>query len=900
MKPVKPTPKPPKPPKWAKSFLRWFCKPELLEHIEGDLEESFESHLEQHNLLKPKKQLRKAQWQYVIEVFMLCRPRIFRVPSFFSGFNLNISIFQSYVKIAFRQIARQKLFSAINLVGLSISMSVSLLIIIMLHDQFSYDEFHVNKECIFRVTSDRQSAGSARPMNTATAPLPIANELDSLFPGVEKAVRIVNANIEVSSKQENLALKGKFVDPAFLAAFSFAWGEGDREQALRDPTSLVITASTAEKIFGLTNPINQIISIPSWGEYIVKGIIQDPPRRSHIQFDFLLPLSALQKLERGEKYPQITQNWENIWSGYVYVWINERFDQSYLDQALHQIAAKQNEEEPEIEVIYKAQPLLSIVPGIINNNEMDAMLPAYILWFLGGLGLIIMVLACVNYTNLSIAKSLKRAKEIGIRKVIGAKRNDLLIQFIFESVLLSLLSLGMAIVLLEYLIPAFLVLEPELSNVFHLKRDPTIYGYFFIFSLIIGVLTGFFPAWHLSAFDPASSLKNLKNIKPFSFLGLRKLLIVGQFTFSLLFILSTLIILRQYKKVYTTDLGFQTDNIVHVELEGVEFELLANRLNQLKEVKGVSGSFIIPGAGNTVGNCISYQKADSVSVVNLDFNWVDPHFIDNLGINLVAGENFPKDVSKEQEQFILLSETAIHQLGFLRPQEAVGEIVALNSCEQFDSSRMVIIRGVIQDIYYKGIIPFAEKKAYGLRYDPEHFTYANIQLIPGDQHVQAFLPTLKDIWSELSPNIGLKYTFYNEKLENQYKVLNIASSIIGFIGILSIVISCMGLLGMVVYQTEGRLKEVGIRKVLGTNVQQLVWLLSRSFLGLLLVAVVVAVPLIWKLNMMWLELYPVRISLGIELFMLGIFIMAILAGTAIISQTVRAAHMNPIDILRDE
>ncbi len=897
----------PSPHKWATLFLKWFCKPELWEHIQGDLEESFEELLPSEIEKVSKKQIRKAQWQYIIEVLLLFRPGIIRSFHLIHLPAMNLSILQNYVKMALRQIARHRLFSFLNIFGLSVSMAICLLVILIFVDQYSFDQFHEKKHSIYRVTSDRQSKGNAKPMNTATAPLPIATALDSLFPGVEKTVRIVNIWADVKSNKDIIPVEGKFVDPSFFDIFSFEWLKGNRQTALSGSGGIVLTQSCSKKLFGEEESMGQWVTLGDQGEYLVKGIVPDPPQRSHLQFDFLLSMGSLEQLEKEGKRNKLLHNWDNIWQAYVYVLLKKPFEKAYLDQSLSLIAKDKNNADEEIEFVFVSQEFTDIAPIKIGNNEMGMMLPEFVLWFFAALGGVIISLACVNYTNLSIARSLKRAKEIGLRKVLGAKRQQIFTQFIVEAILISMMALGLAVVLLEYLIPIFMNLSPFVQKFFgnRLRREPIVYAWFVAFSIIIGFIAGVLPALHLSAYKPVDTLKQLKNVKLLSYMGLRKFLIVIQFTFSLIFIMSTIILFQQQKLLLGINLGFKTDQIVNVELQGLEYEVFKQEVSKLSSVAEISGSAFIPSTGVNFSTCMSYME-DTLITRTLNNNIVSKNFIQNLQFELITGDNFPDYASSETEQYLILNESGVEKLGFSSPSEAVGRIIRINTCNELGDKEegegdLVEICGVMRDFAYVGVaLSSWNNEAYGLRYAPSQLRHANVLLRGDQQDIQNGLEQLEAKWRELNPTHAFRYKFFDEQVAQQFVRFSMATSIIGFLGLLAIIISSLGLLGMVTFMVEGRIQEVSIRKILGANEPQLIWLLSKSFALLLSIAIFIGIPIAWLINSYWLEWYTQKVSINAGLIILSVGIVLLLSGIATISQAYIAARTNPADTLRND
>lgn len=500
---------------------------------------------------------------------------------------------KNYFKIAIRQLFKNKLFSFLNIFGFAISLAVCLLLITILNDQYSYDDFHENGDEIFRVTSSkREKTIPIQNLDAATTSLTIAEELASDYPFVKKAVRIAGMDGDFIYRDKNLGSpKGYAVDQSFLEMFSFGWTAGNKTTALKDPRSIILTEETAKKYFPNQEPIGEFVEINPLGKFQIKGILPTPPIRSHIRFDFLISYATVTAMTEIERQQIQIGGYENIWRGLVYLLLDEKSSQSQLDNALSQIAKTYSTRDENYNYLFKSQALSLIMPTTNLGNDIGLGLPKIGIYFLIVLGIIIMLAACFNYMNLSVAKSIKRAKEIGIRKVAGAERKDIIIQFLGEAVLISFLSFLVAIILLEFMIPVFYSLDPFVEDVFHLSRSPKLYLIFLGFSLFIGLLAGIFPAFNISRYQPIQSIQKLSNVKVFSHIGLRKMLITFQFTLSLIFILTVIIVMQQQRKVLNADLGLRIDNLMNVSIDnGIDYEVFAHKVKQLKGVESVSAS----------------------------------------------------------------------------------------------------------------------------------------------------------------------------------------------------------------------------------------------------------------------------------------------------------------------
>ncbi len=806
---------------------------------------------------------------------------------------------KNYLKVACRQLFKYKMFSALNILGLATSMSVCLLVIMILMDQFSYDLFHEKKDRIYRVISDIEEKNAPAEVlfaENASAPMPIAEALQSSFEGVEHTTRLALIRSDTKSENKVIPLKGLWTEPSFFTVFSYGWLEGNQQLALQKPNSVVLTKTTAEKHFGTDNPVGRQLELNNLGMFLVTGVVPDPPLRSYLQFDFLASLSTRVRLEKEERTSLLLNNWENIYQSWVFLTLKPGFRKDYLTKGLQQIAMEQSHRSPKFNFAFEAQSLADITPGPALSNEVGFALPIFALYFLGGLGLIIILTACFNYTNLSIARALKRAREIGIRKVSGAQRPQIAVQFLTESILISLCSLLVAIFFLELLIPAFYDIDPLLSEFFHLSRSIPLYATFVLFSIIVGIVAGVFPALHLSKLQPKTILKNISSIKLFSRLALRKFLIIIQFALSLLFVISTIILLRQQNHMLSIDLGIKTNNIVNVDLQGMDYNHFTRSISQIPGIEEVSGSMIVPAVGLNDGMIV--KRPNEVDSLAIDYNRVSSNFLSNMELKLIAGRSFPENTSMVEEKFVILNETAVQRLNMGTPQAAVGQPLLYKSrygSGRWNTTPLTVI-GVIEDFHYQNVArPIG---AYGIRHNDRQLDFANINI--SGSEIPATIAGLKSAWKELDPVHEFKYSFYDEETAKRFRHFTVISRIVGFVAFLAIIIACLGLLGMVTYAVEGRIKEIGIRKVLGATEGNLIWNLSRGFIQIMGIAAIIALPAAWLLNNIWLQSLATRISVGFEILLIGVALIFCLGLLTIIPQTYRAATSNPSDMLRTE
>jgi len=799
---------------------------------------------------------------------------------------------QNYFKIAIRQIFKHKLFSALNIFGLATSMAVCLLVIMILMDAHSYDTFHENGDHIYRAISAKREKGQELKMpEMATTSMALAKDLKSNYPFIEKATRISGCDgvFKIGEKEFGTTEGGYLVDADFLSMFSFGWIAGEERSALAKPRSIVLTDEQAEIFFPYSNPLGQTVEFEDLGKFTVTGILPKVQFRSHIKFDFLFSMSSVETFPEKDQKELGFQQFDNIWKGLVYVQLKEDAGKNDFQKALTAMATQYSNHDEKSQYLFQAQSIYDVMPSDELGNEIGLATPKIVLNFVTILGIIIILAAAFNYMNLSVARSIKRSKEIGIRKVAGARRKDIIYQFLGESILISLFSLVVAMVMLEFLIPAFYALDPFVETAFYLTKSPELYAVFFVFAILVGFLAGIFPAFNISKFQPIQSIQKLSNVKVFSKIGLRKALVTTQFALSLIFILTVLLVLKQQNHVLNADLGVRTDNLMGVWMQdAVDYDIFAQQVAQIKGVESVTSSKDAILLGSSAHESAKFnQQRDSI---NLSCNWVRSNYIEAMEIKLIAGENFPTNKNSKGEQFIILNKKAMERMGFKTPESAIGETLS------FDTLGLTVI-GVTADFHHKNIW-WDAIEPFGFRQGEKAKNCAQIRI--AEANSKETIAAIHDVWKTLSPDESINSFFTDTRAYHMAKFFKMGSKILGFVGFLTILISCLGLLGMVVYTIEGKLKEVGIRKVLGASERNINWQLAKGFLLLLGIAIAIAIPVVLFVGNWWLDNFVLRTSINSGMILLGVSIIFLLALVTVLSQTTVAARTNPVNVLKNE
>lgn len=891
------------PPKLFHRFFRWYCRPDLMKYIEGDLIELYEEKLETEGA-------QKANWRFIIDVLLLFRPSIIRPIEGFQRLNY-FGMFKNYFKISFRNILKYKVFSFINIFGLSVAMSICLLLILMMADQKSYDQFHQNKDRVYRILSFQ---GSDFTLPTATTPFPMAQTLKTDYPFIEQSTQLrMGVGGDIYYEGENVEARGFFAEPSFFEIFGFDLVKGDKTQALRSPNSIIISEEIAKLIFRDENPIGQTISFSDrglfildfdlinfdsapvdWGTYNITGVIDGKAYKSHLKFDVLISASSLPILYEEEKISNLSANWNSASQAYTYVRLKSGQKEEELSLALADITARKYNEVPENEAIsFREQKLTAITPGIFVGNPASFRLPIELHYFLIILAFVVMISACLNYTNLSIARALTRAKEIGIRKVVGANKGSLIAQFLSESILTTLFALLSALVLLVFIKAAFMDLWINRFFEMDLQENLYVYVCFCLFAIGVGIIAGLYPSFHLSRFQPIQALKSQEH-NGAKKLGIRKILNSSQFVVSLFFIITSILIYRQFHHFLQFDYGFTSENIVNVELQGNDYEILKEELSRISGVQQISAAEYMPATG--VANQIDVRKDPSEEEPHVfTLLKVDENFLENLEIEIVAGRNLNND-DGETGKYVMINEVGVKKLGFDRPVAAIGQQIQIG--EFGNEAGMVEVVGVLKDFRFQTPIFKDEIESMMLLNEAKSFAYLNVKV--ETNNIAETIGEIEQIWKTLDPIHPFKYHFFDDQLASLNQMLGDLASILGFVAFLAVCIACLGLLGMATYITERRTKEVGIRKVLGADTRTIALLLSRGFLRMLLISILIAAPLSYFVNNLWLQHFPNRVEFGFGTVLLGSCILLILGLLTIGSQTIRASKGNPVDALRME
>lgn len=915
-------PRPPyhPPPARIMHFLRWFCAPGFLEEIEGDLNEMFQEEVETFGLKRARRRFLFTALRYIN-------------PYFYGKKNLTVylshqpDMFKHYFKISLRLLLKQRFYALINILGLAIGMACCITVLLFVYDETSYDNYHQDADRLYRLSIQGVMMSSGDESLAANSPILWGPALQKDYPEVENYARFVQLASEDNPWEmrvgENAFMESDilYADPSALDLFNWPLLQGNKDAALVEPRSVVLTWEMAQKYFGDDNPVGKTIELDprlrdndgkltgATFEHTVTGVLENIPHRSHFTFDFLLPSRDLNSIYGGDITTGADiDSW--FWRGrvgYTYLQLRkgtrpetlEAKFEAFLDRYVGDATTSRG---------YYYVPFLQPIEDIYLDGNMDAQLQpvgdtTYIYMF-SIVALFVLIIACINFMNLATARSTMRAKEVGMRKVVGAQRNQLVSQFLTESVLISLIAFLLAVVLARVAIPVFYEYL-EKDWVINYGRELPILLSLLLVGLAVGIFSGSYPAFVLSRFRPVQVLRGLLP-KSTGGVILRKGLVIFQFVISAFLIIATLTVFRQLNFMKNHELGFDQERVLVLPpdvgrpLSG-QYEAVKEELLKLPQVADVTMSSGVPGQGGG-GDIYAEKGAPADSGFGLGEIFADYNFVDLFDLEIIAGRNFDpaqgtdKPVREEngrlREVKAVINEEAMRKFGWATPEEALGKQI-IRDPNAGDWTATVI--GVMKDFHFQSLQ--APIPPGALLLVPNYNRMA-VKLQPGDPGPA--ISAIEGTVQPFVPEVTFSYNFLDETFHEQYETEQNLGEVFTYISFLAILIACLGLLGLAAFTTNRRIKEIGIRKTLGASVSDIVVLLSKDFTILVLIAVVLAVPLaIWATNQ-WLELFAYRIPSNITAYILAGVIAVAIAWLTISFQTIRAARSNPVESLHAE
>ncbi len=807
---------------------------------------------------------------------------------------------RSFLKIAFRNLSKNKTFSVINIIGLAIGTLCCIYIILFVADQYSYDKHHNRAEDIYRVNSWVLSQGEVR--NSATSSPPIAPAMKDEFGEVEQFTRVVPTSL-LGAKQHLLQYDQKsiyekdavYVDSTFFDVFNFHFVYGNALNALTDPYCIVLFKPVADKLFGNTDPVGKVIEIDNaYGKHAfrVTGVIDESQGKSHIKANMFISMNS------GGMGSFTYTN--TAWAAYnyaaSYVRLRSNASKSVLESKLPAFLARHGAQQLKdmgMEKRLHLQQVGSIRTTSGYKNELGKTLDRSFLNMLLLIAILIQLIACINFMNLSTARASRRAKEVGVRKAIGARVNDLVQQFLSESMILSMMGLLTALPILVLALPYLNhITQADISLSFLANYK------FWLLLLGTGVLTGLlagsYPAFYLSAFRPVKVLKGNFS-SHLSSVGIRRILVIFQFSLSVIFITAIIVIYSQLNFIKNKDLGFNSSQKIvlsfHTDDIKSKIPSFSNDLRQLAGVKAVTQADNFPS--QFVSHDWPYYLEGSNGTLGTDvqFVWTDNWYADALGIQLAGGRNLRANDSGK----VLINEAFAKALR-LTPATAPGKRL-YPQAEAGEAISFVEIAGVVKDFNYNSL--HNNVKPLMLRYDPANAT-DNVIISANSGNYKDLLQQIGVLWQKDFPSVPFEYVFLDNEVEKQYETEITLSGIINSFTAIAIFISCLGLFGLSAFNAEQRSKEIGIRKVLGASVAGLTTLLSKDFLKLVSISFVIATPIAWWAMSEWLQAFSYRIPLSWWMFALAGMLAMLITLCTVGIQAIRAAVSNPLNSLKAE
>jgi putative ABC transport system permease protein len=876
------------PPKLFHDFFLWFCHPELRNHIEGDLMELYKERIN-------KSGKTKADLKFIIDVMKLFRPGIIRPAEGHRNLN-SYSMFKSYFKIGWRNLLKNKGLFAINVTGLAIGIATCLIIMLFVVDELSFDRYNEKANQMVRVTLKGKVNGET--IIESVTPAPVGPTLKAEFPEVVTSTRL-RANRSPKITYNNITYRNNrvaFVDPNFFEVFTLPLTHGNPATALSEPNTIVITQDEAVKFFGNEDPLNKILYFNKDEQYRVTGIMKNVPANSHFHFGLFASLAG----DTDSKEP----NW--LASNYfTYLVLNDGADLISLESKLPAIVKKymgpqiiqmgmtfEKFTENGNEIGFFIQPLTDIhLHSDAQNSELEPGGDVKSVYIFGAVALFMLLIACINFMNLSTAGATKRNKEIGVKKVLGTKRSQLVQQFLTESFISTVIAMALAAVLVVLSLPLFNQLSGKVLELNFLFRTEVLAGLFALVVLIT-LFAGSYPAFFLSSVKPIAALKN-KVANGGQSKGIRSGLVVFQFIISACLIFSIIIVNEQMSYIQNKEIGYDRDQLIVLReshLLGTNENAFMNQIMSDPRVESVTMSAFIP-AGPTDKNMTGvYPDQQHESVRRTLIYNIDDQYIPTMGMKLIDGRNFSKEAGSDSSN-IIINETAIKIFGL--GDNPLGKILTMNTNDNGGKISMTVI-GIVKDFHFRSL----HEPIAPLIMVNKH--YGGLIIRTKTKEMAELLSSIEDKWKALHVEEPFSYALLDELYNDTYLAEQKVGNILKIFGVLTILVACLGLFGLVTFTAEQRVKEIGIRKVLGADVSEIVSLLSKDLILLVGVSFILAFPAGYYLMDKWLEDFAYKIEIQWWVYAMAGTITLLIAFLTISFKTIRSAFANPVDSLRSE
>jgi putative ABC transport system permease protein len=887
------------PPHFFLDFFRWYCDPKMQGYIEGDLMEAYNVRLKKYGK-------RKADMKFIIDVLLLFRPGIIRSETSYKNINSS-NMIKSYFKTGWRSLLRSKLHSALNITGLTFGIVCFLLISLYVFDELTFDQQHTNAERIYRVVEHKNVRGEANTI--AAAGYKLAEESKNSIPEIESTTRIIRAGRANLVDPENPVSFQETVtmaDENFLEIFDFPLVAGDRHTALKEPASIVIDEDLAMRIFSRTDVVGRSLQF-SHLDFPLKitGILKKHPRNSSFNFNSVMSESSFYNFDYFKQ--TMTSDWaSNSFS--VYALLRPQSNPDSVSNKMTRLVLSNFKPAEGTALSYSLQPLkdlhlksANIVDGARNSNVegIPQGNPLYITIF-SIAALFVLLIAGINYANLTTARASGRTKEIGVRKAIGAMRSNLIGQFLFESWLTTAIAFALAIVVANIVLSPFNQFANKQLSLFSVDYHFWIYTIAAI--ILIGLLSGSYSALLLSRLKPVSLLKGLK-LQSTGDLSVRKGLVIFQFTISIVMIIGTIVLLLQVRYLNNTDLGFNKDLMVVIDVNTgaarTNFEVIKDQMSKIASVKSVSVTSRVPGEWKSF-RTVKVKAEGSTDEPHVSYLFgADKDFMKTFEVTLLQGRNFSEVYDSSS---VIVNETAARMLNISEASEQIVEISEVSRGGAFSTMNVPFkprVIGIVKDFHFQSLHDKIQPLILAYNRNPIHnIDYYSVKIAPTD--IPATLDNLKAIMVKSDVDDPFEYHFLDDQLALFYIEDERRQTLLGWAALATIFIACLGLFGLATYSTEQRVKEIGIRKVLGATVIGLVSLLSRDFLKLVLIASCIAFPIAWWATNRWLQEYAYHIDLEWWVFVLAGALTTGIALLTISYQAIRTAVANPVESLRSE
>ncbi|QHS63392.1 ABC transporter permease [Chitinophaga agri] len=796
-------------------------------------------------------------------------------------------MFKNYFKTAFRNLLRNKIYSIINILGLSMGLACGMLIILYVKDEVSYDRFHDRLDNIYRVSSLQTGTDRGDSYNAYSGYLQGPRFAASVS-GIKAFVRIQSDMKDVKKGVDIKAMPIHQVDSSFFSVFSFPLLSGNPKTALMAPDAVVITEDVAKEQFGTVDALGKIMMMKSGDDefkpYTVTGVAKKTPENSSLKFSILMPIRPTAAEEAND------DNWFNFFLN-TFVLLEPDADRTQVETQMQEVyttssaEAKVRQEKqygPFGKTVYNLQPLAEMHLSThyrADNGLTDASNPVFS-YILSGIAAFVLLIACINFINLTIARSLKRAKEIGIRKVVGGDRRQLMMQFMGESFILSTAAFILAFILVQLVLPVFNELSNKALAIRYLFDSGLVGGYLLLY-ILTGFLAGFYPSLVLSGYDPVKVLYNRFSLSGKNYL--QKGLVILQFTLASFLIISTITIYYQFRYLTTRQLGYDDSELIVLQHNGI-----SHQRTDAFRADLMSNAAIADVTFKNQGQWMTTAKVNGEQMVNFVYETVDEHYLPLLKIPVVKGRNFSRAFPSDSTHAVLVNEAFVKEAGWKDP---IGQEVNF----WYNAGEKYTVVGVVKDYHYGPVTRKIGIQLFTMK-NSNNFGKTLVKIKPGRETTA--LQHIAAIYKKYFPLSPYEYTFMNEANRKNYESEAKWKQIILFSAVLTIFISCIGLFGLSVLSAEKRTKEIGIRKVLGASVTTVVRLLSTDFLKLVVISLVLAIPLAWMAGNKWLESYPYRIAISWWMFAIAALSVVAIALLTVSFYAVKAAVADPVKSLK--